>query len=180
MAERPTHRRARSITSLVRRQESSGPTVLGILVSAYQVRWRNVEERLATHASEATQLDLSGCSVLYRALTRRSDDYPPFPIVRAILRAYPKAIWQRHHNMTLLEIAIRRMASLETLELLSQARPAIPEDNFVVPILWQVYTSHFETEEHFVSVLASVTPEAFDIGCKFQLILRYLTTVRST
>jgi hypothetical protein len=176
MAERPTHRRARSFTSLVRRQESCGPTVLSILVQAYQVRWRNVEERLATHASEATQLDSSGCSVLYRALFRRADDYPPFPIVRAILRAYPQAIWQRCHNMTLLELAIRRMASLETLELLCQARPAIPEDNFAVPAFWQVYTSHFETEERFVGVLASGTPEAFDIGCKFQLLLRYLTT----
>ena len=102
MAERPTLRRARSITSLVRGQESCGPTVLSILVSAYQVRWRKVEERLVTHPSEATQLDSSGFSVLYLALIRRPDDYPPFPIVRGILRAYPHAIWDHHHHMSLL------------------------------------------------------------------------------
>ncbi len=179
MADRPTtHRRARSITSLMRRQESSGPTVLSILVSAYQVRWRNVEERLATHSFEAAQLDSSGCSVLYRALIRRHDDYPPFPIVRAILRAYPQAIWERTQNMTILEIAIRRMASLETLELLCQARPSIPEDSYAMHVLWQTYVSYFETEDRLVNILLSGTSEAFDIGCKLQLLLRYSTSER--
>jgi hypothetical protein len=171
-----THRRSRSITSLARRQEISGPTVLGVLVTAYQVRWRNVEERLATHPSEATHIDSDGRSVLYHALVRRIEDYPPFPIVRSILRAYPKAIWKRPNKTTLIEVACSRLASLETLELLAQARPAIPEDSSTLLALWQGYCQWFGDENLFVSFLESRTAEAFQVGCKFQLLLRYLTT----
>jgi hypothetical protein len=171
-----THRRARSITSTVRGQEITGPTVLSVQVTAYQVRWRNVEERLATHPSEATQIDSDGRSVLYHALVRRIEDYPPFPIVRSILRAYPKAIWKRHNKTTLIELACSRLASLETLELLAQARPAIPEDSSALIALWQGYCQWFGDENFVVSFLESRTAEAFQVGCKFQLLLRYLTT----
>ena len=75
------HRRARSITSLQRLRPSNDqngrPTVLNVLVSAYQVRWNTVEERLATHPHEAAILDSGGFSVLHRVLIRRIEDYPP-------------------------------------------------------------------------------------------------------
>lgn len=176
MTEQPTRQRSRSITALARKRGGGASTVLSMLVLAYQVRWRSVEERLHTHGEEAAVLDAGGYSVLYKALVRREGDYPPFPIVRAILRAYPRAIWERRQNTTLLELAVRRMASLETLELLCQARPSIPEDCTALASLWTAYCRCYGSEEQFVDILASETSMAHDIGRKFQLLLKYLTT----
>ncbi|KAL3921002.1 MAG: hypothetical protein SGILL_002981 [Bacillariaceae sp.] len=177
------HRRARSITSLQRlrntnnNEDNRGPTVLNILVSAYQVRWRTVEERLATHPNEAAILDSGGSSVLFRALTRRIDDYPPARIVRKIVEAHPNAVWARYDIITLLELACERRASLETLEILTSARPAIPEDYSVLSALWKACCEeHGGSEEMLVGFLRSGSAEAFMVGCKFQLLLKYLTT----
>lgn len=174
------HRRARSITSLHTNrtggQEHGGTTVLHVLVSAYQVRWRSVEERLATHPIEASKLGPNGHSVLYLALVRRTEDYPPGRVVRAIVRANPQAVWERPQKTTLLEIACSRMASLETLEVLTETRPTIPEDASSFSVLWRAYSKIYGDEDAFVAFLSSGSAEAFHVGCKLQMLLRYLTT----
>ena len=180
LPEEHPRRRARSITSLVRRQESCGGTVLSILISAYQVRWRAVEERIATHPHEAAILDkATNTTILYTALSRRNDDYPPYPVVRSILRVYPLAIWNRYggENSTLLEIACSHLASLDTLQLLTSARPSIPEDASALSTLWDAYCVNYGDEKNFVMILQDQnSPEAWEIGCKFQLLLKYVTS----
>lgn len=212
------HRRARSIgssvlsvqllqsASITTAGETNGAataateTMLSVLISAYQVRWNAVEERLATHPQETAVVDASGHSVLYRALARRIEDYPPVRIVRKILRAYPIATWERHDQTTLLELACWRRASLETLETLTESRPSIPEDATALSALWKSYCIVHGNEAAFVQFLQLATSEeklvdddddsggndeshnsdnnseAFEVGCKFQLLLRYLTT----
>ncbi|KAG7338573.1 ankyrin repeat domain protein [Nitzschia inconspicua] len=176
----PEHRRSRSITSLLsvagHEEENQGPTVLNVLVSAWQVRWRTVEERLSTHPRETRVLDSGGCSVLYRVLARRHDDYPPVRIVRKIVDSYPNAAWERYGGVTLLEIACRNGASLETLDILTQTRPSVPEDATALSALWRMYCDSYGDEETFLQFLKSGSAEAFLVGCKFQLILRYITT----
>jgi hypothetical protein len=178
----PEHRRARSITSLLAAagndNDNRGPTVLNVLVSAWQVRWRTVEERLSTHPHETKILDTGGCSVLYRALARRHDDYPPVRIVRKLIDIYPHAVWERYNGgaVTLLEVACRSRASLETLEVLTQARPSIPEDATALSAMWKICCESHGDEETFLQFLKSGSAEAFLVGCKFQLLLRYITT----
>jgi hypothetical protein len=176
----PVHRRARSITSILKipgqDDLNCGPTVLNVLVSAWQVRWGSVEERLATHPQEAKILDSGGCSVLYLALSRRQDDYPPIRIAKKILEAYPNAAWERHNGMTILELSCRNRASLEILEVLTQARPSIPEDATALPALWKAYCEFYVNEESFIQFLESQSADALLVGCKFQLLLRYITS----
>ena len=216
-------------------QQQQRETMLSVLISAYQVRWRAVEERLATHPFEATILDCEGRSVLYRALSRRPGDYPPVRIVRKILQISPRSIWERHNGKTvttLIEMACWRRASLETLEVLTAGRPSIPEDAPAVLALWKAYVElHGGDESSLIEFLRSTNienpsssnndtietdsssseddenmegpdhddhgvgndnnssnnhnnvrngghsneNESFIVGCKFQLILKYLT-----
>lgn len=78
--------------------------------------------------------------------------------------------------MTLLELSCKRLASLETLEVLTKARPSIPEDATALSALWQSYCVTYGDEGHFMQFLRSGTADAFHVGCKFQLLLRYITT----
>mmetsp|Transcript_53611 Transcript_53611/g.130577 ORF Transcript_53611/g.130577 Transcript_53611/m.130577 type:complete len:621 (-) Transcript_53611:1007-2869(-) len=215
-------------------QQQQRETMLSVLISAYQVRWRAVEERLATHPAEATILDCEGRSVLYRALSRRPGDYPPVRVVRKILQISPRSIWERHSNKTattLIEMACWRRASLETLEVLTAGRPSIPEDAPSILALWKAYVElHGGDESSLIEFLRSTNienarsnnndttetdsisssseddrdmegpdhddhggsnnnnnnnvenggnlneTESFIVGCKFHLILKYLTT----
>lgn len=204
-----THNAPPDLESTTCQLPRSRETMLSVLISAYQVRWRAVEERLSTHPSEASVLDGEGRSVLHRALTRRPDDYPPVRIVRKLLQASPRSIWERHDNKTttLIEMACWRRASLETLEVLTSARPSIPEDAPSIMALWKAYVElHGGDESSLIDFLRSGDAndmdivgddehdrhggdnndggryrnhnetESFLVGCKFQLILKYLTT----
>ena len=195
-------RRARSITSLLqmrRNQQGNGnPTIMSILMSSSPVPWRRLEERLATHPHEAVRIDSEGRSILDRALNQQTEVFPPFAIVRAILHANPRAIWgdfsddrndpsnaseQRTSLRTPLYLACRRRASLETLELITKARPAIPLDAPALSILWASYTNLFGGHE--IDLIRSLSSDhhrdatIFLIGCKFHLILKYLTQHRT-
>ena len=196
----PFHRlrRVNSITSLMqmRRRHVDRPTILSILMSSSPIPWRRVEERLATHPLESLQCDSEGWSTLRRALSQPTEIYPPFTIVRAILRANPRAAWDEYITeqnnpssgveqtitQTNISIACMRRASLETLELLTKARPAIPQDASALSTLWESYTSLYgDNEDFFTAALSSNHHRdagIFLIGCKFQLILKYLSENR--
>ena len=172
-------RRSRSITSLLRlrRQQFNGPTVLSLMLSAHHVRWLMVEERIARHKEEVSQCNSGGGSVLFQALSRRTEDYPPFSVVRSLLQAYPAAIWEFHYDgkTSLLEIACWKLASLETLELLIKARPSVKQDSEAIHALWMSYCRQYGGEHAFLEVLNSDSQEAWLIGSKFHLVLQYIT-----
>ena len=73
---------------------NGGMTVLSIMVTAYQVRWNGVLERIRSHPWEAKQLDEHGHTVLYKALSRRIDDQPPFDVIKTLVEACPEAVWE--------------------------------------------------------------------------------------
>lgn len=93
------------------------PTVLGIMVTAFRVQWKEVEKRIQSHPNEARQYmtyseeetSITGeernvrqqqhqqqnqCTILEIVLSRKIDDYPPANVIKTLLDVYPEAIWE--------------------------------------------------------------------------------------
>lgn len=204
------HRRCRSITSFINARRAAiqgglgSMTVLNIMVTAHEVRWNAVEERIASHPSEARQLDENGKSVLFLALSRRMEDYPTQKIIQKIILADPCAVWEGiiylnkssgdetsenigeirnrpNHNLDYanspLIIAAWRRANLEILQDLVRGRPSLPSlDIAALVALWNSYRDlYHESEEELVNLLFEGGRESFAIYSKLHCLLRYCT-----
>lgn len=133
------------------RRSLNAPTVLNIMITSYRVTWAAVEERVREFPDEARQVDEFSNTVLYNALSRRIDDYPPSDVVKAILRAYPEAVWMGLDvGKTPLIAACRRRASYEILSLLMNERPSVNKDRDALLAFWQSYCDVFGGEEELV------------------------------
>ena len=203
----PTHhRRCRSITSFINARQAAiqsglgSMTRLNIMVTAHQVRWNAVENRIASHPSETRQLDENGKSILFLALSRRMEDYPTQKTIRNIIAADPCAVWEgiadlhgadsdgavgnRDRQRGALDyasspliIAASRRAKLEILQYLVQGRPSIPSQDIASLVsLWNSYRVLYHgSEEILIGLLFEGGRESFAIYSKLHSLLHYCT-----
>lgn len=204
------HRRVRSITSLIQAQHVAaqngflgGMTVLSIMVTAHTVRWGNVRQRLSSHPDEAKQLDEHGKTVLYKALSRRRDDYPSVEEARQLVQANRAAAWEgvvdlyegeaaptdqrigallnpRGDALSVtnspLIVAAWRRAPLEILQCLAAARPSVPSQDVAALVsCWNSYREFYGGEEELVNLLCGGGREARSVFAKLHCLLRYCT-----
>jgi len=181
-----------------------GTTVLGIMVTAFHVRWHAVEERIASHPEEARQLDEQGRTVLFKALSRKSNDYPPAKIVRKLIQTQPAALYEgvvdlcsktnteneleqgrhRHHHhkdkscYSHLIIAASQMAHLEIIQALVQGRPSVPSiDIEALVLMWNAYRERKfgGSEDDLVDFLMGHGDAVQSHYDKFYCLLEYCT-----
>jgi ankyrin repeat protein len=174
-------RRMRSATSLVAmRQQDNAPTDLALMISFYQVAWRVVRHRLARPFGvyEAHQHDEHGCTVLYNALSRRVDDYPPLDVVQSLIRAYPEAVRMDNSGRSPLEAACQRGASLDILQALMDVRPAVPQDHKAFIAFWNSYSELMGGE--LVEFLREGGREAASVLFRLESLLMYCCQKSST
>lgn len=179
--QRTSLRRVRSVTSLHerrRRPSNETPTVLSIMVSSYQVQWRLVEGRIAAFPHEARYHDEHGRTVLYMALSRRLDDYPPVVVVKDLIRAYPEAVWHGiDKERSPLNAACWRRASYDILRLLMSERPSVKKDRIALLSFWRSYCDLFRGESQLVEFLReSQDLEALRIIVRLFHLLSYCTS----
>ncbi|CAB9522227.1 expressed unknown protein [Seminavis robusta] len=164
-------RRCRSISDFLKAKSASNNhyvgemTVLSVNISAFQVRWGAVRARIRSHPPEAKKLDEHGRTVLYKALSRRTDDYPSTVMVQELVDAHRSAVWEgivdlytngnghddystnkqqqregAQVNNSPLIVAARKRAPLEILQCLAHARPSVPSlDMAAIVALWNSY-----------------------------------------
>ena len=199
------HRRCRSITSFTNARQATiqsglgSMTRLNIMVTAHQVRWKAVENRILSHPSETRHLDENGRSILFLALSRRVEDYPTQITIRNIIAVDPYAVWEgiadlrRANNdeagnrdrqrgdldyaNSPLIIAASRRSNLEILQSLVEGRPSVPSQDIASLVsLWNSYrVLHHGSEEDLVGLLFEGGREAFAIYSKLHCLLHYCT-----
>jgi ankyrin repeat protein len=154
------------------------------MLSAFQVDWRRVNQRLGTHPQEARQGMTDSCdgdntSVLQRALMKRRSNYPPFQTVRRILAIFPEAVWMGVENYTSpLHLLCRANPSAEYLALIRSARPAVTQDVKALLYFWNYHVDALGGEIHLVSLLKEGSREAARIYVEVCLLLEYTQTFR--
>lgn len=141
-------------------------TTLKDMVTAFQVDWLAVNQRLRRHPHEARNLlpcsgdadadaEATTTTILHLALQRRRSNYPPLQTIRLLLAIFPQAAWMGAATCASpLHILARHNPQPDYVALVQSARPAVlPQDLQALLSLWDHFVQDFESEQALVDVL---------------------------
>jgi ankyrin repeat protein len=157
------------------RPSNDRPTLLHHYLSELHVNWYFVRNKLNESPEDARILTEYGATPLFKALYRRTGDYPTLPIVKQLIDAYPPAIWDDNPNQSCLKAACWRRASIPILQLLLSSRPSRANDTAALCALWKSHVTLFGDED-LMSTVMEGGREGAEIWTKLYMLLQFCTS----